>query len=202
MHRYFHPRGSSPWTFPLRIESDRFPRSTQEPEPRSRRLYAGHHRGRKQVTPRTCPRPTTPPGFDVVHTLSTLHRRFTCVRLLDPHLTRVNARPFPKRSPPAFCRSSFRWFGTLILQPDSEGPTLISYAARLLRSNSMPEPSSRAVVAHSHQRTGKTSVRAAPAPGLDRSAKCSTAMATVGRPAASPPFAPAFSPSRITPASR
>ena len=36
---------------------DRFPRSTQEPESGSRRLYAGHRLGSKQVSPRLCPRP-------------------------------------------------------------------------------------------------------------------------------------------------
>ena len=35
--------------------SDRFPRSTQEPEPRSRRLYAGRHLGSKQGVSQTSP---------------------------------------------------------------------------------------------------------------------------------------------------
>jgi hypothetical protein len=34
---------------------DRFPRSTQEPEPRSRRLHAGRRLGSKQVPPRLIP---------------------------------------------------------------------------------------------------------------------------------------------------
>ena len=34
------------------------------------------------------------PGFDIIHSLSTRHQWFTCVRLLGPHLTRVSL-PFP-----------------------------------------------------------------------------------------------------------
>src|SRR5262249_48624643 len=76
--------------FPL-ASCPRFPRSTPEPEPSSRRLYAGHHRGRRQASPRLRPRLTTAPGFGDVPTLSTPHRRFTCVRLLGSHLT--SSRP-------------------------------------------------------------------------------------------------------------
>ena len=35
------------------------------------------------------------PGFDDIHSLSTLHRRFTCVRLPDSHLTDSAGLPFP-----------------------------------------------------------------------------------------------------------
>src|SRR5262249_24238128 len=66
-------------------------RSTPEPEPSSRRLYAGHHRGRRQASPRLRLRLTTALGFGDVPTLSTPHRRFTYVRLLGSHLT--SSRP-------------------------------------------------------------------------------------------------------------
>ena len=58
-------RGSMPEA-DRRVRGDRFPRSTPEPEPGSRHLYAGHHLGSKQVPPRLIPRVTTRLGFDVV----------------------------------------------------------------------------------------------------------------------------------------
>ncbi|WP_162781408.1 hypothetical protein [Xenorhabdus nematophila] len=42
---------------------DRFPRSPQEPESTSRRLYAGCRAGSKQVAPCAYPTGTTPPWF-------------------------------------------------------------------------------------------------------------------------------------------
>ena len=42
---------------------DRFSRSSPEPDPASRRLYAGRRVGTKQVTPHPCPRAITPPWF-------------------------------------------------------------------------------------------------------------------------------------------
>lgn len=44
------PLGHLPWH-----RGDRFPRSAQEPEARSRRLHAGRHLGRRQVSPRLVP---------------------------------------------------------------------------------------------------------------------------------------------------
>ena len=44
---------------------DRFPRSTKEPRPHSRRLYAGRHLGSNQVPPRFFPGFSIHPGFDV-----------------------------------------------------------------------------------------------------------------------------------------
>src|SRR5262249_35304399 len=46
--------------------SDRFSRSAPEPEPGSRRLYAGHHLVGRQVSPRLIPEHDFSPGFDVV----------------------------------------------------------------------------------------------------------------------------------------
>jgi hypothetical protein len=78
---------------------DRFPRSVPEPEPSSRHLHAGHHRGSRQVTPRLIPRRTVPPGFDAILGITTRQRWFAFARLLDPH-RRTDCPPFPQRSPP------------------------------------------------------------------------------------------------------
>jgi hypothetical protein len=55
----------------------RFPRATQKPMSRSRRLHAGHHRARQQVPREAYPRFTTPPWFrgrpDAVDTCSAVH---------------------------------------------------------------------------------------------------------------------------------
>ena len=107
-----HPLGPVPLT-----SWHRFPRSTQEPEPSSRRLYAGHHRGRKQVSPRLRPRLTTAPGLGDVPTLSTPHRRFTCVRLLGSHLTSSWLAFSGTLTTRTFDPCSFRCFGTRSCNP-------------------------------------------------------------------------------------
>src|ERR1035437_2657275 len=53
----------------------------------SRRLPAGHRQASKRAPARLIPGQGVRPGFDVTYWLSTLHQRFTCVRLPDPHLT-------------------------------------------------------------------------------------------------------------------
>ena len=97
--RYYRPRGSAPCGFPLpswppgshvpRESPDRdhaaFMPVTTEPVSRSRLGWVPGQR--------------LEPGFGDVPTLSTPRRRFTCVRLLGPHLT-GSSRPFPERSPP------------------------------------------------------------------------------------------------------
>ncbi len=45
---------------------DRFPGSLREPEPSSRRLYAGRHVGSKQVSPTLIPGLGKEPGSDVI----------------------------------------------------------------------------------------------------------------------------------------
>jgi len=54
--------------------------------PGSRRLHAGHRPASKRAPARLIPGQGVRPGFDVTYWLSTLHQRFTCVRLPDPHL--------------------------------------------------------------------------------------------------------------------
>ncbi len=53
---------------------DRFPRSARTPGLRSRRLHAGHHLANQQAPARLVPGQRLDPGFDVVDTLTTLHR--------------------------------------------------------------------------------------------------------------------------------
>src|SRR5436190_23553900 len=57
------PSGAFPLWLSLDIVDPRIPRSPREPGPRSRRLYAGHHRVRKQDSSRLGPRPTTGSWF-------------------------------------------------------------------------------------------------------------------------------------------
>jgi hypothetical protein len=72
------------------------------------------------------------PGFDDVHTLSTRRQRFTHVRLPSAHLTGFFP-PFPgSLTTLAIGPAQQPVVWTLALQPESEGPALISCAARLL----------------------------------------------------------------------
>src|SRR5947208_9578660 len=57
------PSGVFPLWLSLTLVVSRIPRPPREPGPRSRRLYAGHHRVRKQVSSRPGPRPTTEAWF-------------------------------------------------------------------------------------------------------------------------------------------
>ena len=79
---------------------DRFPRSTQEPGPRSRRLHAGRRPSSKQVPLGLIPEAPATSGFDATgycfDTSTAVHLRSTPRPLPD----RVSAPPFPTRSPP------------------------------------------------------------------------------------------------------
>src|SRR3954469_6910604 len=57
------------------------------------------------------------PGFDVVHTLSTLRRWFTRVRLPDPHLTRSRRAFSLTLTTGALYPSRSRWFGARLRRP-------------------------------------------------------------------------------------
>jgi hypothetical protein len=50
--------------------------------------------------PYLVPQPSPRRGFDAVWVISTLHQRFTCVRLHESHLTQSLPRLFHRRSPP------------------------------------------------------------------------------------------------------
>ncbi len=87
--------------FSLGIEATGSKVPCSEPDPRSRRLYAGRRMDRIQAPSMLIPGQPPLPGFDVVYTISVPHQRFTCVRLRGPHLTRsrraVYTRRFPRR---------------------------------------------------------------------------------------------------------
>ena len=85
---------------------DRFPRSTKEPRPCSRRLYAGRHLGRKQVSPTLFPEYGIYSDFDDFLKFSTPHQRFTFVRLHGPYLTVSGTAFFPSRSPPPLLKAA------------------------------------------------------------------------------------------------
>src|SRR6266508_3574474 len=75
-----------------------FARSEREPRSRSCCLYAGPHLGSKRVSPRLIPRLNGCPGFEVTYEpfdTSTAEGSTPIAHLLDPHLTRSFAAPFP-----------------------------------------------------------------------------------------------------------
>jgi hypothetical protein len=86
--RYSHPCGGCPLGFLPSHRDDRFLRSSSKPESRSRRLHARRQLGSQQASPNPYSRNrslvpvSTSPEY-----VSTLHQRFTSVRLLDSYLT-------------------------------------------------------------------------------------------------------------------
>jgi hypothetical protein len=107
--------------YPLRLfpshRGHRFPGSLFEPESESRHLNAGRHAGSKRISPAFLPGQRLDPGFDVVPTLSTLPRWFTCVRLSDPHLTRSSHAFSWTLTTRAFDPSRSRWFAACLRRP-------------------------------------------------------------------------------------
>src|SRR5579884_1004822 len=86
--------------FSLWRRDDRFQGSVSEPDPRSRRLKAGCHAGRAlQIGAGTSPGTRARPRFRHRCKVSTLHQRFTSVRLRGPYLTRSWPRLLTRRSP-------------------------------------------------------------------------------------------------------
>jgi hypothetical protein len=75
----------------------------------------------KQVASHSAPGLTTPPGFDVVPTLSTLHQRFTRVRLLDPYLTESSSAFSLTLTTRTLNPRSLRWFGACSCKPAPRG---------------------------------------------------------------------------------
>jgi hypothetical protein len=82
--------------------------------------------------PSSVPGQRLEPGFGNVPTLSTHQQRFTCVRLASAHLTGCPAFSATLTTL-AIVPKQLAVVWTLILQSESEGPSLISCAARLLR---------------------------------------------------------------------
>src|SRR5690606_28141301 len=67
-------------------QHDSFPSSSQQPDKRSRLLYAGCHRISKQFSFRFLSVIVRATDFDNGLDISTPHQRFTCVRLRLPYL--------------------------------------------------------------------------------------------------------------------
>lgn len=86
-HRYSAPCGSSTCGLSLHIEAE----GSHVPHKSLDRARAAFMpvtaRTENRRPPSLVPGQQLEPGFDDVPTLSTLHRRFTCVRLPEPHLT-------------------------------------------------------------------------------------------------------------------
>ena len=125
--------GQSCTTGPPQSRGDRFPRSAREPRPRSRHLHAGHHLANTQAPARLIPGKQRDPGFDVTHTLTTLHQWFTRVRLRDPHLTRSWHAFSATLGTPALDRRTSRWFAVFPCRTTAKG----HQASRLAPSSLM-----------------------------------------------------------------
>jgi hypothetical protein len=97
--RFYRPRGSSPCGFPLTswTPGSHVPRESQDRDHAAFMPVTTESVSRSRLG--WVPGQRLKPGFGDVPTLSTPHQRFTCVRLLGPHLT-GSGRPFPERSPP------------------------------------------------------------------------------------------------------
>src|SRR5512135_2697749 len=109
---------------------DRFPGSMFEPGADSRHLHAERHAGSKRISPALIPEQRLNPGFDVIHTLSTRRRWFTCVRLSDPHLTQSRRAFSLTLTTGALDPSRSRWFGACLRRPAPRGlPSSRTYIA-------------------------------------------------------------------------
>jgi len=119
---------------------DRFPCSTQEPEPRSRHLHAGHHLASRQAPARLVPEQLLDPGFDVIQAVSTRHQRFASARLRDSHLTRSRRAVSATLTTPALDRRSLRWFATSPCRAATGGPppSLVQHRSRAVFATSKP----------------------------------------------------------------
>ncbi len=82
-----------------------------------------------RLPPALIPRERLHRGFDIVYTLSTLHQRFTFVRLFDPYLT-GSCPAFSHLAHHPVSLTQQQWVvWCLRLYADTEGPSLISHAA-------------------------------------------------------------------------
>jgi hypothetical protein len=89
---------------------DRFPRSMQEPRPRSRHLHAGHHLANQQAPARLIPRLQSIPGFDVNLFLRHVISGSLALAFVI-HTCRAHGATFPPTlTTTALDRSSSGWF--------------------------------------------------------------------------------------------
>ncbi len=101
-----------------------------EPESDSRHLNTGCHAGGKQVSPTLIPKHVLLLGFDIIHSLfdaSSVVRLRSSFRLLPDMCSRL----FLDAHHPGSLPEQLKAVCCLILQPGSEGPSLISYTALL-----------------------------------------------------------------------
>ena len=149
---YYRPRGSSPCGFPLTswTPGSHVPRESPDRDHAAFMPVTTESVSRYRLG--WVPGQRLKPGFGDVPTLSTPHQRFTCVRLLGPHLT-GSGRPFPETlTTMAFDHSSFRRFGTWSCNPIPRD--LPSSLTRQGVPNQALCPILPAFVAHSHPRSG------------------------------------------------
>jgi hypothetical protein len=127
-------------TDPPACRGDRFPCSTQEPEPRSRHLHAGHHLASQQAPARLIPEQLLDPGFDVIQAVSTPHQWFASARLRDSHLTRSRRAVSATLTTPALDRRSLRWFAASPCRAATGGPppSLMQHRSRAVFATSKP----------------------------------------------------------------
>jgi hypothetical protein len=86
---------------------DRFPRSMQEPRPRSRHLHAGHHPANQQAPARLIPELQSIPGFDVNLFLRHVISGSLALAFVI-HTCRAHGATFPRRAPPRHLTAAAR----------------------------------------------------------------------------------------------
>ena len=100
---------------------DRFPRSVQEPRPRSRHLHAGHHLANQQAPARLIPGLQSIPGFDVNLFLRHVISGSLALAFVI-HTCRAHGATFPVTlTTAALDRSSSRWFAASACTAATEG---------------------------------------------------------------------------------
>ncbi len=115
-----------PWanTAPLArppCRGDRFPRSMQEPRPRSRHLHAGHHLANQQAPARLIPGLQSIPGFDVNLFLRHVISGSLALAFVI-HTCRAHGATFPPTlTTTALDRSSSGWFAASACTAAAEG---------------------------------------------------------------------------------
>jgi len=151
---YCRPRGSAPCGFPLASWTP----GSHVPHESPNRDHAAFMPVTTESVSRSrlgwVPGQRLKPGFGDIPTLSTPHRRFTCVRLLGPHLTSSWPAFSGTLTTGAFGPSSFRGFGIW-----SCNPTPRDLPSSLTRHGVLDRalcPVHHAFVAHSRRRTSQT----------------------------------------------
>ena len=160
--------------------------------PPSCRTPPGPYAGLAQASPGG----TTTPGFDVVPTLSTSHRRFTCVRLRSAYLTGSRPAFSSTLTTRALYPRSSRGFEACTCMPASRGPPSSRVQQGCSESTGSTSRSPLcAVVAHHHRRNDRNSGLCARVLCRSHPARCSTTAVKAGCLAACPrvecsPFRP------------